>query len=126
MADDFFAKLSAEWLTKPAWTDVSIEGPVAVMTVGTFYTLDDYSLSLPTGTVIHKRWRRLVPWNGGSDAQWWMGEYDDSDDPDKVLIHWRKIRIRPGRPGEPDETVDATKGVLDALAAERLLLKVPA
>lgn len=81
-------KLAAEWLTKPAWTEVTTTDESADMLLSTFDGLDEYSCTLPTGTVIHKRWRR-------DDGQrWWMGEYAEHEDPEKVRIIWRAIRVK--------------------------------
>lgn len=74
------------------------------MSLQTLLQLDDYSCSLPSGTVINKRWRRLVPWNENDpDAKWWMGEYAESNEPDYVDIVWREIFIKPYKNGEPFE-----------------------
>lgn len=49
--------------------------------------LDEYSLSLPTGTTIGKRWRRRVG-NG-----WYIGEYVAHEDPTLVGIRWTPVVI---------------------------------
>ncbi len=105
---------SKKWVAKPAWTDVTFvlntdDTQSAVMSLATFYGLDDYSCTLPSGTVIHKRWRRHEPYSG--PGEWWMGEYAVSDNPDEVRIIWRPIFVRRV---PTDEPVRATDSALNA------------
>lgn len=61
-----------------------------------FLELPEYSCSLPTGTTIGKRWRRLDGAHdrefiaGGGKPKWIIGEYLNSSGPAKVSIYWYK------------------------------------
>lgn len=76
------------------------KGPeIAYLTETEFDELPEYSLSLPTGTFIGKKWRcdhsvRHL----GADHDWWMGEYVEDPDPKMVGIKWRKIAIVERKP----------------------------
>lgn len=76
-----------------------------------FEDLFEYSCSLPSLTTIGKRWkcdknfgtpgpiRHLHFFDGAAvrddrAEDWWMGEYVEINDPDRVDIHWRKIFVR--------------------------------
>lgn len=102
------AKETAAWHASPAWTTVTIVRDRAVMPYTTFAALHNYSSSLPSGTYVGKRWCRL---NG---AAWWMGEYIDDPNPERIGIIWRPIDIVLNH-GTPDEyTIVATVHGLDA------------
>lgn len=62
------------------------------MTQAEFDSLAEYSCSIPTGTSIGTRWKRGEPYNEPRNT-WYLGEYVDIGEPDKVGIRWRKIRI---------------------------------
>lgn len=69
--------------------------------------LPEYSLTLPTGTTIGKRWKRdnnafkrpvrveilgllfVLPW----PPEWWIGEYVEHADPKRVGIKWTKVEL---------------------------------
>ncbi len=59
-----------------------------------FDSLPEYSCSIPTGTTIGKRWKRhdgiFDPTYKGP-YYWYIGEYIDIGDPDKVGIRYKKI-----------------------------------
>jgi hypothetical protein len=55
----------------------------AVMTRKYFDALPEYSLSIPTGVTIGKRWKRVEPFvDDGTPKTWFMGEY--AEEPDQV------------------------------------------
>ncbi len=51
--------------------------------------LPEYSASLPTGTTIGTKWRRLV------GSMWWIGEYVASRTPGYVDIRWQRVYVTP-------------------------------
>ena len=52
----------------------------------------EYSCSLPTGTTIGKRWKRLEPYRAPAHQQRrYLGEYVEHADPDKVGIRWTPL-----------------------------------
>jgi hypothetical protein len=67
--------------------------------------LPEYSCTLPTGTILGKRWRRNVtPGHNGSasrevdpDATWIVGEYVESTERGYVAIKWYRVAIKPER-----------------------------
>jgi hypothetical protein len=61
----------------------------AVMERHELDSLLEYSYSVPTGTTIGKRWRRMIAFT------WYLGEYtaDPSGHPDRVVIKWREILL---------------------------------
>lgn len=65
------------------------------MTLREFDDLLEYSCSMPTGVRDGKRWKRREPYmiQNPDFPTWWMGEYVDRGDPDKVDIIWRQIFI---------------------------------
>jgi hypothetical protein len=95
---------------------VEVDEKTALMTEKELEALPEYSLSLPTGTTIGKRWKRQkyrstgIPVNDfGYDKQgyfvmekdgWLMGEYaEDNTPPDRlhpngwVRIIWRNVIV---------------------------------
>lgn len=53
----------------------------------------DYSCSIPTGTTIGKRWKRLEPYvipKRGAQCRY-LGEYVDIGDPERVGIRWAPL-----------------------------------
>jgi hypothetical protein len=76
----------------------------AYLTPAEFDALPEYSCSLPTGTIVGKRWKRDNNWGGlrGHDPSrgedWYMGEYfmDETIPEGEIGIRWSKIAI--GRP----------------------------
>ena len=59
-----------------------------------FKELRQYSCTLPTGTTVGKQWKRNENAYGptrGPEPDWWMGEYIDHEDPERIGIHWRRI-----------------------------------
>jgi len=85
---------------------------VIKLTRAEFEALSEYSITLPTGTTIGRRWKRnlnayrqlfythLHPWDGSPVVEprgdnWWLGEYAPSPKPKTVLILWSKIELSP-------------------------------
>ncbi len=60
-----------------------------------FDDLLEYSLTLPTGQRIGKRWKRdqNVHCTKGNEPVWIMGEYTEHEDPNLIGIKWRKIEV---------------------------------
>ena len=85
------AEETTRWLASDAWTKVTIVDGRAIMPLGVFDDLDEYSCSLPSGTFVAKRWKRLEPFGG--PGVWYLGEYVDDPDPKKIGILWRPIDI---------------------------------
>lgn len=56
--------------------------------------LPEYSMSVPTGTTIGKRWKRdnNVYRQHGSEPDWWMGEYFDVQSATEVGIRWYHVQ----------------------------------
>ena len=82
---------------------------IEYLTQTEFDELLEYSISIPTGTTIGKRWKRhiytfkvkgkefnagYIPHDGTfvSD-EWWLGEYIEDPIPNQVGIRWREIKI---------------------------------
>lgn len=75
----------------------------AVMERADLDALPDYSMSIPTGTTIGKRWKRdnnvtrllngALPDRERGLNDWWMGEYQPHEDPRYVNIMWLKILV---------------------------------
>jgi hypothetical protein len=84
---------------------MEVDAESALMTVAEFNELPEYSMSLPTGTTIGKRWRRhcwgVEQKNAPLHRQVWMlGEYAASKEPATRLapdgfvdIIWRRILL---------------------------------
>lgn len=51
----------------------------------------EYSTSLPTGTTIGKRWKRLT-----AGGEWVIGEYVEHPNPETVGIRWAWAVREPG------------------------------
>lgn len=61
--------------------------PTLLITQAALKNLPDYSMSLPTGQTIGKRWRRRL--GNDTPAVWIIGEYHDQDvEPGHVGIRW--------------------------------------
>lgn len=100
---------------------------VVTLTKAEFDALLTYDTSLPTGTTVGKRWKRVI-----GDV-WWMGEYVAHADPGVTGIRWSKIRVNMGhytvrpRAPRPAPAVDPSPdGALNTLArsAAKLLRDV--
>lgn len=72
---------------------ILVDEQTAVMEPHDFECLLEYSCSLPTGTTIGKQWKRNNSFGTRKPAEWWMGEYKDNPDPDRITIIWRKIEV---------------------------------
>ncbi len=74
-----------------------IDDKSVILTAAELQALDEYSLSMPTGTIVGKRWKRKL-WKvrGGYRYEdgWLMGEYVAGPDgrPDYVGVVWREVR----------------------------------
>ncbi len=66
--------------------------PVERLTQPELDALLEYSLSLPTGTTIGKRWKRRIPARGPLQG-WAIGKYVTSDQPNEVGIEWSRVEI---------------------------------
>lgn len=80
--------------------DIPAEQPTLRMTQREFDALGEYSMSIPTGTTIGKRWRRNVsaPCNSQHPEDqrppdWRVGEYYEIGDPNNVGIRWYRVVI---------------------------------
>ena len=86
---------------------------VAIVPHESFEKLDDYSCSVPTGTVIGKIWRRGEPFEG--PRTWWLGQYVKADNLNYVDIKWRELyvivdhKLASGVHRATDELLDAIK-----------------
>lgn len=73
------------------------------ISVADFKKLPEYTMTLPTGTFVGKRWKartsrnRWSPYSGlvGSEypERWIMGEYVDHPEPGQIGIEWRRLVI---------------------------------
>lgn len=61
---------------------------IAVMNKSEFDALPEYSVSLPTGATIGKRWKRKC-----KDG-WLVGEYAPDPEPGYVQIKWKRIQLQ--------------------------------
>lgn len=80
-----------------------------MLTKQEFEALLDYSCSLPTGTIVGKRWKCSDAYSRGKMAaaraqgraltvgelNWWMGEYIPHKDPKLIGIEWTPILLPP-------------------------------
>jgi hypothetical protein len=66
-----------------------------------FDKLREYSCSLPTATTIGKRWKRNINAFREGPPEWYLGEFVEDEDPEKVGINWYTILI-----GDEPEPVD--------------------
>lgn len=83
-----------------------------ILTRAEFDALPEYSASLPTGTTVGKRWKRL---NGvhdyefmasGGEPVWMIGEFVEIGDPTAVGINWYiPIIAVPGSSMQPGRVV---------------------
>lgn len=64
---------------------------VTFVTQAEFDELREYSHTLPSGTVIGRRWKRREPL---ARKGWVLGEYVACDIPNKVGIRWSELRVR--------------------------------
>lgn len=84
------ARYSQEWIEKRRGLPMQLDEEHAVMTREVFEKLDNYTHTLPTGTYANKIWRRE---DLGLPGVWYLGEYVDVDDPEKIGIKWRAIVV---------------------------------
>ena len=89
----------------------------AIVTMNGFKALDDYSCTLPSGTVVGKVWKRHEPFSGR--GQWWFGQFSHSTEPGMIDIVWRELYVKHPLTGEPERATDDffdAIAVLEALA----------
>ncbi len=56
--------------------------------------IDEYSMSIPTGTTLGKRWKRnLNVFIPKSSPHWVIGEYAAHDNPKLVAINWYRVSV---------------------------------
>jgi len=94
---------------KELHTPVKFEIPEAsiTLTLQEFRMLDEYSMTMPTGTRIGKRWRRLVEHEGA--AVWLMGEYAAAANRKEdvgIIVKWYRVVL-----SDPREMVKLTRQV---------------
>lgn len=65
---------------------------IAVVDREAFDALLDYSGSVPTGTMVGKRWKRRRDYHDESKG-WLMGEYAEHPDPELIHIIWRDLEV---------------------------------
>lgn len=65
-----------------------VDERTAIMDPIYFRALAEYSMSIPTGTYIGKRWKRSC----GGD-QWLMGEYSYCGSATEIKIRWRDLIV---------------------------------
>jgi hypothetical protein len=86
-------------MEEPVTVANALSGTVA-LSEAEFKALPNYSCSLPTGTIIGKRWRRREPYENGPPGTvhtWFMGEYVESDREGYVSVRWYRIQILTAR-----------------------------
>lgn len=86
------------WDLLPKEKNGEEETPVVVLTKQEFDELLEYSLTLPTGTTIGKKWKCRRPYRDPNPT-WFLGEYvEETKEPWKsqnyVGIKWARIEIR--------------------------------
>jgi len=96
--DAYDARMAA--MTLPARGTCIVDDKTAIMDREYFNELLDYSLTMPTGCFIGKRWRRdaNIRVRYGAQARidgprWLMGEYVKTDDPNMAATKWREIVV---------------------------------
>jgi hypothetical protein len=74
--------------------------PVLIVSQKYLDNLYEYSCSLPTGTIVGKRWKRNIhpECNGAAGyppekTKWIIGEYYDCNEEGKIGIMWWDIKI---------------------------------
>lgn len=72
-----------------------VDDKTAICNQKAFDELGEYSFSLPTGTIVGKRWKCNRDWYTPGAEDWVMGEYAECDPPDpkRVRIIWRKLVV---------------------------------
>lgn len=62
--------------------------PVLFISASEFNRLPEYSMSLPTGTRIGKRWKRELRRNSAWSGDYVIGEYHDIGSDTEIGIRW--------------------------------------
>jgi hypothetical protein len=108
-----WAKEEAKWKDELSVVQLQLDEKTATVPWLFFDDLDDYSCTLPSGTVIGKFWKRHQPYSGR--GAWWLGQYmpDTTDPENMVLIIWRELFIVTPLGG----TLRATDDLTDSLRA---------
>jgi hypothetical protein len=65
------------------------------LTTAELAKLGEYSLTVPTGTTIGKRWKRnlAIHFDQRLKPHWIIGEYYDIGNPDRVGIRWYDVEL---------------------------------
>jgi hypothetical protein len=76
---------------------ILVDDKTAIVDQEEFDNMLEYSCTLPTGTIVGKRWKRREPYHTRPIPQapndWYMGEYVDIGKDDKVGIVWRRLYV---------------------------------
>lgn len=69
-----------------------------MLSIKEFESLPDYSCSLPSGTIVGKRWRRRIPYRTDQPGpyEFYLAEYVESKLPGQIGITWTKIILPEG------------------------------
>jgi len=78
----------SRYWNQPRLDELAVYDDIAIMDQSTLECLSDYSTTIPTGAYEGKMWRR----SNGPD-KWLLCWYGLSEDPDKVSINSRPIRL---------------------------------
>lgn len=89
----------------------------AIVTFNSFLALDDYSCTLPSGTVHGKVWKRHEPYRGR--GKWWFGQFTLSAEPDMIDIVWRELWVK--NPHVEGEVEIATDDYIDSIKAAKVM-----
>ena len=93
------------------------------LTKNEFDQLPDYSLSVPTGRTIGKRWKRQHV-DETMTLGWVMGEYTEHQDANTVGIYWRKIVLLPGQNMERQQATQAELDTAIEAVREALMKRI--
>jgi hypothetical protein len=125
-----WTKEEEKWKQKLVDLGLKLDEKTATIPLEHLEDLDDYSCTVPSGTVIGKVWRRHEPYSRSTgNGAWWLGEYAKCADPEMVTIIWRELFIVVRRPGVADEVIRAKDDLIEetslALKGEQALLAPP-
>src|SRR5512144_2765652 len=98
--DGWVARAEQHWKDFRRMYPIYTDGPRAIMSLETFDKLDDYSLTLQTGAIVGKVWRRREPYVDNERNVFYLGEYAvHPTDNTLVRVVWREIWLQ--QEGEP-------------------------
>lgn len=112
-------KEEMRWAAKTGEILLTLTEKTATIPVENFEQLDDYSCTIPSGTVVGKFWRRHQPYSGR--GAWWLGQYVDDPDPEKIGIVWRELFVAIDWGAGRVESFRATDDQLDAYRAAKAM-----